>query len=622
MAVDEQQVRDRIGYAKRLHADAQGQYELVKLLLTNDYDIPAEIEDLGIDIFQPAKPKALVAKALSILASRAKETVEVLPLTGVGKEHEACTKLEKYAQGVMKRGAEGRRLDPYLAWVMWYLVRGKGVLEWRFFPQYVDGPRFPIRPIAPNANTISEVSGDQGIIYYAKSYKRMKLDLLTELERLHKGGKTAWQLPDLGSYDDTQFVNVEEYWDDEYKALLVEDQVVWVNEHKYGFCPIVVAYCEGLPFDDPRWWGEGVIAPIRQALQQQAILQSKLLSAVELYYWPLVLIQGADGLATMFQATPTAIQDIPPDGKVTVIQPTVNAPLLEELNAWLEADINLMTGLPPISFGKEPGGQASGYLVAQILGQILDRFQQKLDDLGTAKGEHVRQMLLLTKRVLSGEVTGSDPTEGEGFSVDAEPEMGQRRRALVKVTAEDVDEERRVHVQIRPTLPQEMMMKVQMAERLRRPGVDQRPLLSDQTLREEYLVVESPDVEEERITDQMMRQLPEVQEHERAEWLENFWKEQQEGRGLPKLNERQVRELIQYVMQIARGEVPGAGMLSGTPPAPGMPPGMPPQMAPGGPPGLPPELGGSVVPGQAPPRPEDVLMEQMGGMPPGPGGGL
>ncbi len=629
MAVTEDQAKKRIKYAKTLHGAAQSKWEEVKVLLTGEYET-RELEDLGIEIFKPAKPKALFGKALSIVGSRARQTIEIVPLTGQKGEEERCTKLEKFAQGVMRRGAEGRRIDPYLEWLMWYLARGKGALEWRYFPQYTkeDSPRFPIRPIAPNANTICEVAGDAGVLYYAKVYKRLWLDLQTELEQLHGGGKTEWEVPSV-SKKDTEWVTVEEYWDKETKGLFVEGKKVWLNPHNYGFCPIVVVYCEPLPLDEPEYWGEGLLLPIKGPLVAQARMVAKLLSALELHYWPWVLVQFADGESTIFQAVPGGIPELPPDAKVTVIQPTPNAPLLEQLNAWLEGDINTMTGLPPMAFGQEPGGAPSGYMVAQILGQILDRYQQKVTDIGVGLAEHLRQLFMLTHRVLEGEVTGSDPTEGKGFSVDTQPEKGQRRRAMITVKEEDVEDQRQINVDITPTLPQEMRMKVEMADRLRQPGkTDGRPLLSDESLRgPDYLNVESPEEERERIEKQVMEaQIPEIQQAKQQEYLEKYEEEHKEGRGMPRLTERQVIELVQRAVQealqqfIQTGQIPPQLMPPPAAPAPMMaPPGAPPGAGPA-PPGVPPEMGGSVVPGQAPPGPEELLMQQMGGMPPRPGG--
>jgi hypothetical protein len=265
----------------------------------------------------------------------------------------------------------------------------------------------------------------------------------------------------------------------------------------------------------------------------------------------------------------------------------------------------------------------------------MDRFEQKLDDIGRAKAEHIQQILKLSHQLLDGEAWEGVVEEGS-WSVAAEPEPG-KRKGTISVSAEDLEPVREVHVSIKPMLEQEKAMAAEQSERLRRPGTDGWPMMSDKTLRRDYIRVENPDEEEERIEDQMMRQRPEVQEMLAQEWMEKW----QEGKGKEKAKkappgpqeyecpvcgfrgmseESMVGQLCPNCQQgkLQLVESQGAGLEPAT--SQGGGPGIPGAQPLGGyqqtqrVPGLPSQFGGGA--GQPPPDQMMQALQQMGGSPP------
>ena len=67
------------------------------------------------------------------------------------------------------------------------------------------------------------------------------------------------------------------------------------------------------------------------------------------------------------------------------------------------------------------------------------------------------------------------------------------------LTPEDIGGRYSVVVKIRPELPQDRMVKAQLAQAYRAPGVDGRPLMDDRTIAEDIIEAEHPDTIQRRI---------------------------------------------------------------------------------------------------------------------------
>jgi len=587
------EVQERMRYAEELHSKAVGDLKNIKKLLTQRYEVSKQVKALGLAMYKSPSPLTLIQKALTLLTQRAITTLEVVPTKGTDEEDAACTKCEKFLQGVMERAREGRRIDPYLEWLLWFLIYGKSALELRFFSQYVDNPRiFPLRVLVPDPSTVFEVPGDYGILWYAKKYKLRKLDLDMELA----GMKGKYALPPKVAVAPAQtWLRVEEYWDKDVKALFVESKNLYLNEHKYSTIPISLVYHSPLPFEEPEFWGRGLVKPITSALKQRVALITKLLGGVSLCFWPTMAALSGDGKLQIIQAIPNQEYDVGPGAKVIQVNIAPNTPLVEQLDSHLKEDINLSTGLTPLAFGARPPAGASGFLVSQVLGQVADVYNAKLKDISDAWGLHLQQILDITRATLGPE--WGDVSEGRGYTMRVEAEKGQRKRAELTITAKDLEIRRQVKMDIVAHLADDKLLKARVITALRRPGPDGRPLLSDDTLRE-YYGVERPDEERKKIEAQFYRRAAnEVMKVLKQEYLEKFYKEHKIDKEHPMLNEEQVMELMQHVARMASG-----GPVQ--PPYAQVPPGGAPvsYAQPGMMPGGEPQLGGMMGGGQPPPN--------------------
>lgn len=75
---------------------------------------------------------------------------------------------------------------------------------------------------------------------------------------------------------------------------------------------------------------------------------------------------------------------------------------------------------------------------------------------------------------------------------------------LLSLTDKDVAGRHTVVVRIRPQLPQDKMQRAQLAQALRAPGTDGRPLASDQFIREEVLEMDYPDTVDRQIDNELL----------------------------------------------------------------------------------------------------------------------
>jgi hypothetical protein len=416
------------------------------------------------------------------------------------------------------------------------------------------------------------------------------------------------ELPD----DENQKVPVVEYWDKEWHALLVDEQLVWVNRHDYGFVPICEAHCMDTPLADMRWAYNSVLGPIMDSLKQQYAAASKLATGVDLFYWPKVLVQSATGQAVILDSGMPGVEThIPPDAKVTVIQPSPNAAVLAQLMGWLKADEQL-GGIPEIAWGAEPSSLQSGFAVSQVLSQILDKIHDKKTNLELAMGWDFSHKLQLIEKFGLMEGVNLMVPAGDAAKVYG---ASSRKSMLIDIKPDDVDGRNHVAVTITPELPQDRMVKAQLAQAYRAPGVDGKPLVDDQSILE-MLEFEHPDLINQRIREQLLpAQSKEIAQTSvqaaEQEWLtENkevvkLAEKRTNPENLPSMSPEQIQQLVDVMVKQRMAEMMGQGgqlpqMMAAAEQGP-----QPLPQNGGEPPGVRPE----VMPTQMGMSPEDVVPE-------------
>jgi len=496
------------------HRFAKGQYgealrfsAEVEKLWKADFDVPRDTSDSLTSskprITRPARARAILEKFLTLLQIRASQEIHVVPKSTGETEQRSCEKLEQWLKGYQRILGMEMKKNVYRDFVYFFLLRGRGCIETRFDVKAIGGDYMPIRTMAHDPNQIYSVWGESGIGWYTKEYTRYCWDIKEELE--NKGKTRNIKLPD----DPNKRVMVVEYWDSNWNALVVDNQLVWVNEHEYGFVPLCEAHCMGTPIADMRWAYQSVLGPIMDSLKQQYIMASKMATGVDLYYYPKVLVQSPTGQAVLLDTgTPGVETQIPPDAKVTVLNPTTNAAVMQQLMSFLRADEQI-GGIPEVAFAAEPANLQSGFAVSQVLSQVMDKIYDKKIAIEQALGWDFGHKLQLIEKFgdmdglkLSVPVTVSEVGGGGG-----------KKTTLIAITPDDVDGRIHVEVIIQPEMPQDRMIKAQLASAFRNPGVDGQPLLDDRSILESVLDIDNHAEVSRRVREQMLPKMsPHIQE--------------------------------------------------------------------------------------------------------------
>lgn len=611
---DAKWVLDQHHFARDLYHEAIDFSEEVEELFTAKWSVPRDAADQTTaggraTQLKPARARAILEKFLTLLNVRATTKVQVIPRSTGEQEQKACTKLENWLLGYQRQYMMETKQNPWRKFVYWYLLRGRAVIETRFDVNRVGSDAMPIRTIVTDPNLVFSVWGENGVGWYTKEYKRYVWDISSELSEL--SGSKKRKMPELPD-DENEKVPVVEYWDKEWHALLVDEQLVWVNRHDYGFVPICEAHCMDTPLADMRWAYNSVLGPIMDSLKQQYAAASKLATGVDLFYWPKVLVQSATGQAVILDSGMPGVEThIPPDAKVTVIQPSPNAQVLAQLMGWLKADEQL-GGIPEIAWGAEPSSLQSGFAVSQVLSQILDKIHDKKTNLELAMGWDFSHKLQLVEKfgLMDGVnlmVPAGDAAKAYGAS--------SRKSMLIDIKPDDVDGRNHVAVTITPELPQDRMVKAQLAQAYRTPGVDGKPLVDDQTILE-MLEFEHPDLINQRIREQLLpAQSKEIAQTSvqaaEQEWMtENkevvkLAEKRTNPENMPKMSPEQIQQLVDVMVKQRLQEMMGQGgqlpqMMAAAEQGP-----QPLPQNGGEPPGVPPE----VMPTQMSMSPEDVVPE-------------
>ena len=97
----EQELNDKIAYAKQLHATAVANMDEAEQVYKGEYATskdqpPSETQ---VSAYKPSRPRAIVAKMLALLSVRAKMQNQVPPRKDTQQEEAICTKLEQFLEG-------------------------------------------------------------------------------------------------------------------------------------------------------------------------------------------------------------------------------------------------------------------------------------------------------------------------------------------------------------------------------------------------------------------------------------------------------------------------------------------------------------------------------------------
>lgn len=379
MDIDGKYIADQHEFSSGLYAESARRALEVEELFKAEFDVPhdaADREHAGSPrIEKPALARAILDKFISLLAVRADHSFQVVPGSLDDDELEACSKIERSLRGYRLAYLLETKRDPWRRGAWWFFARGRACWEVRVDTSQLGRDKQLVRVYADDPLGIFPVWDQNGVEWYTKATTRYARSVKAEIERRSKGAKKyRWQTPaDLAEADANDEVEIVEFWDETHCGAAIGDEVLYVREHKYGCVPLAEARCMETPLADMEWAFQSVLEPIMSSLKGQYALAAKLATGTDLFYWPMILVQSPSGSAVVLNSgTPGIEAMIPPDARVTVLNPTPNQAVLAQLMGWYKSDVQL-GGIPDIAWGAEPSNLQSGFAVSQVLGQVMDK---------------------------------------------------------------------------------------------------------------------------------------------------------------------------------------------------------------------------------------------------------
>lgn len=389
----------------------------------------------------------------------------------------------------------------------------------------------------------------------------------------------------LGDREDDEVVDLEAYYDEVYHAVLVEGRFLQEpEEHGLPFCPWVIAVAGGSPIrasevNSQDWTahvGVSAFHGVKQLYRQMNRVLTQLATEVARIANPPVLfyfdpLEGDE--PRELDLSPGAVNVlIAPKERVELIRTSPNPSDLGPLLSVLREDID-RGSLPGVLWGAV-GPETSGFAIAQLsrsakesLAPVLLAMEQMVAD--------------VSSKAL--QILGEVHRRPVGMVVRDSRGRWVAGKAVTPETLEQVGY--RVEVAYRDVTPQDRGAMAQVAALL-----TDRKLVSLRTAREEYLGIDNPDLENDRVLEELI--------YLDQETVRDYLVPLALARFSPELFQiwfaRQMRE-----REAARAQQ-AAGQTGGRVP-PGGPPGPPPGPPPGAPhPGAPPAPG--IPPQPAPPQ--------------------
>ena len=299
-----EEIDRRIELAKKQHAkriamirDVMDKYKRVFKNLDKD------VKDTKTPLIKTPRGEAIVDVMFSLLTFGADLNVQVLPLKSGAQEQALCTKLERGLGGVQFEIESRTGKVPYHDGVHWFLVKGMGV--WRTYYRPSPEGVCPLYVEALDPQFVYPVEEDR-LLWVVDERERYVGELRENLKALRKArkGRLAWRVPGFEDKEDTDKIAVVRYTDEDWEALKVGEEYVYIRPNLLDFIPYAIGKCRRTPDSDTAWQAQGVLAPMLGLLELETEILTKYGTAMSLFFYPHIIGQTPDNRAIVFSAAP------------------------------------------------------------------------------------------------------------------------------------------------------------------------------------------------------------------------------------------------------------------------------------------------------------------------------
>lgn len=437
-------------------------------------------------------PRVLADKVVALLCE-AKLNIRIPTGKLLEEERRIASDLERFLYGALSLNDERlMRLNrPPLrdAWAWLAAVRGQ--FAFRVFVKK-DGKKTIPELIPWDCYKTAYDIGEKGVIWATHTRKATRESVISEYPDIKIGDKDE--------------IEVIDYWDTKNNGVIVEN--VWAKNlepHELDHCPVYVVFVGASPpiisneyADTEAERGQSIFASNRNLYAPYNKTMSDLLNIVRRGVKRPKQVKSADGKYTLDV-------DIDQTEKAAAISTTQDVEIKPIYEERMPADaaglFQLISGemqrggLPHTVYG-ELGFRLSGYAINQLQSSILTVVSPTLQAIERAYRLSCDELI---SQFASG---GFDPIEVMGRTSKNEI-FGYPIRERIK--ASDLKEDWRPEVNLIPTLPKDDAQRYQLAN-LARTG--EPPLLSMDTIRDEVLNIEDPDLEREKIDEEWGSNIP------------------------------------------------------------------------------------------------------------------
>lgn len=569
--------------------------------LEEDKAADALARDEGIEIVHLPYGTSVIDLVQDLL-SQAELTITVPALSEGSQDKKLADAAEEFLQTLLSQSERAARqsIMGRAAWLaaMRGAVAGRviAVQDWMEKGEAGEGwkvgKRIPMLIQLRDPRYLYPAFGLDGLAFVVEQKRRTVRDVRITL------GSDA--LP--GKKPDTE-VEWMEYWDDYQYCYWADGQPVekggkagpW--PHLYGGLPYSYEFARQTGILDPEKRARPLLKGIQAVIDRMELLDSAEATFIAQYNGDALTVYSHGEVEV--DTRPGAINYLEPDEKVEWLragrQPIETQQAYSKYNAQFEKGT-----FPGTLFGQDPGRVMAGFAITQLnqSGQArLSPIVKALEDLLSTLLENG---LMVAENYLADLVGG--PIPFYAYS-ETETEDGGRYKARRenKLDARKLGGFYHVEVGLGEILPADEQANVVLAERVRSPGPDGRPLLSWETTVEKYGLTGSPSEERDRIDREAAWNEPEIVALRRALYVAEVRAELEEA-----LLELDIDpEVVLAAMQQQAGGGPPPPEGSEFPPE-GFPPGqgmIPPQMQGQLQPQLMGQMPGAPAPGELPPMP-------------------
>lgn len=464
MGLSKAAVQDNHHLVTRRHDRASADYnewrrmcDEVAEVYKGEYDVPKDLDGSTLEVSRPSDGMHILRKMEQMIAIRSEKVWKVYAHSDTDREQRRVDKIERWLRGYMAEHAYITQEDWFRSLAWFALYRGRGGAFTLYEPN-ADTLKLIISPV--DTYDVYPVYGKRGVRYVTTERWMLREDLedyfagLPDAQRPEMAGRVLYPAPEDEA--DYQFVRVVQYWDDEIFAWLVDDTLIDVQEHGYGFCPYDEARFNRTPLDEQRWASMGVLAGVMDELKGIASLRSKMMTGTELFYFPILLYRNRSGALVRFDpyAKPGTFQEMDEGFDPIILNPQVNHEALQLLEQSFQNTVGKGT-LPEITYVSDVPN-VSGFLVSQFLSIIQDALSDMRDGLEMSASRIAGNLLKLAE-------TFADEQDDGMWEVPADSGV------VEKLTTDDIDGHYRVRVKVKVALPQDKLQYATIFNQLYQP---------------------------------------------------------------------------------------------------------------------------------------------------------